>query len=63
MANIEVKLKKPFVHYGVTKKAGEIILVDPQQITRLVKRGWIEDPNPTKVEPEEVVENKKGRGK
>lgn len=64
MANIEAKLKRDFPYYGEIKKAGEKILVDVAQVSRLIKREIIEDPNQQKAEPEEaVVETKKGRGK
>lgn len=58
MANILAKLKRDFPYYGGIKKAGETILVDVQQVTRLVKREIIEDPN--KMGATEI---KKSRGK
>lgn len=46
MANVEVILKKKYPYYGMEKKAGDKILVAPDQIPRLVRREIIEDPNP-----------------
>ncbi len=63
MANIEAKLKRDFPYYGETKKAGEKILVDVAQVTRLVARSIIEDPNSSEAESKAVVEQKKSRGK
>jgi hypothetical protein len=63
MANIKAKLKRDFPYYGEIKKAGEEILVDVQQVTRLVKRGIIEDPTLPKESQPEATEIKKVRGK
>lgn len=44
MANLKVKVKKSFPHYGEIVKTGTEVLVDVDKIPRLVKKGWIEDP-------------------
>lgn len=48
MANVEVTLKNPYTYYGIKKKAGDTILVSPDQIPRLIRREIIEDSNPKK---------------
>lgn len=48
MASVKLELIKPYVDYGTPRKKGESILVDVSQVSKMVRQGYIEDPNSKK---------------